>query len=167
MAEITVDLDAQIEEILDHITWWQLPPDSIDELEQLLTEMTVEGLNVEAARIEALRLGLDVPPFIALAWDLRDARVDRLIKTHTAEAVRNVNNGTKYYLRQLIKEGVAEGLGTTEMVARIQRDLFGLPATEASKFSCPDCGEIVIWRCSKCREFRRPFRCPNCGFEGP
>ncbi|MEM2970571.1 MAG: zinc finger domain-containing protein, partial [Candidatus Bathyarchaeia archaeon] len=29
------------------------------------------------------------------------------------------------------------------------------PGAEATKFPCPNCGEITIWRCSKCREFRR------------
>ncbi|MDH4221712.1 MAG: zinc finger domain-containing protein, partial [Candidatus Bathyarchaeota archaeon] len=32
---------------------------------------------------------------------------------------------------------------------------------------CPNCGEIDIWRCSKCRKFGRPYRCPKCGFAGP
>ncbi|NIU38717.1 DUF1610 domain-containing protein [Candidatus Bathyarchaeota archaeon] len=41
------------------------------------------------------------------------------------------------------------------------------PEEEATKFSCPNCGEIVIWRCSKCRKFGRPYRCPKCGFTGP
>jgi len=34
-------------------------------------------------------------------------------------------------------------------------------------FKCPNCGEVVIWRCPKCRKQSKPYRCPNCGFEGP
>ncbi|MFQ6094958.1 MAG: zinc finger domain-containing protein [Candidatus Bathyarchaeia archaeon] len=41
------------------------------------------------------------------------------------------------------------------------------PGTEATKFLCPNCGEMTIWRCSKCRKFGRSYRCPNCGFTGP
>ncbi len=42
-----------------------------------------------------------------------------------------------------------------------------LARERASKFYCPDCGKVLIWRCEKCREFARPYRCINCGFEGP
>jgi predicted RNA-binding Zn-ribbon protein involved in translation (DUF1610 family) len=41
------------------------------------------------------------------------------------------------------------------------------PGTEATKFLCPNCGEIVIRRCAKCRKFGRPYKCPKCGFVGP
>ncbi|MDH5450172.1 MAG: zinc finger domain-containing protein [Candidatus Bathyarchaeota archaeon] len=41
------------------------------------------------------------------------------------------------------------------------------PETEATKFPCPNCGEIIIWRCSRCRKFGRPYKCPKCGFTGP
>ncbi|MGD9129967.1 MAG: zinc finger domain-containing protein [Candidatus Bathyarchaeota archaeon] len=41
------------------------------------------------------------------------------------------------------------------------------PGEDATKTSCPNCGEIVIWRCSKCRQFGRNYRCPKCGFTGP
>jgi hypothetical protein len=134
MTEAIIDLDQAIENLLDREDWWRLPSEFEDDLLALLEELTVEGLNTEASRIEALRLGLGDPSFMALAWDLQDARVRKLIETHAAEMVRNVDNGTKYYLRQMIKEGVDEGLGTSQMVERIQRDLFGLPAYEAAKF---------------------------------
>ena len=38
------------------------------------------------------------------------------------------------------------------------------PGMEATKFPCPSCGEITIWRCSRCRNFGRAYRCPKCGF---
>ncbi|MEM2110764.1 MAG: zinc finger domain-containing protein [Candidatus Bathyarchaeia archaeon] len=41
------------------------------------------------------------------------------------------------------------------------------PEMEATKFLCPNCGEITIRRCSKCRKFRRQYKCPKCGFVGP
>ncbi|MBS7643703.1 DUF1610 domain-containing protein [Candidatus Bathyarchaeota archaeon] len=37
----------------------------------------------------------------------------------------------------------------------------------AVKFACPGCGEVIIWRCWKCRQFGRPYKCPKCGFMGP
>ncbi len=35
------------------------------------------------------------------------------------------------------------------------------------KFLCPNCGEFLIVRCSKCRRLANPYRCEKCGFEGP
>ncbi|MCK4933183.1 DUF1610 domain-containing protein [Candidatus Bathyarchaeota archaeon] len=41
------------------------------------------------------------------------------------------------------------------------------PGTDATKLNCPSCGEITIWRCQKCRQFGRQYKCPKCGFMGP
>ncbi|MHA1238684.1 MAG: zinc finger domain-containing protein [Candidatus Odinarchaeia archaeon] len=41
------------------------------------------------------------------------------------------------------------------------------PDEYAVHFSCPNCGEVVIWRCQKCRLFGNQYKCPKCGFEGP
>ncbi|MGB9959195.1 MAG: zinc finger domain-containing protein [Candidatus Bathyarchaeales archaeon] len=41
------------------------------------------------------------------------------------------------------------------------------PGAEATKFLCPNCGEIMIRRCAKCRKFGRTYKCPKCGFTGP
>ncbi|MCK4497658.1 RNA-binding protein [Candidatus Bathyarchaeota archaeon] len=41
------------------------------------------------------------------------------------------------------------------------------PGTESLRCNCPNCGEIVIWRCQKCRQFGREYKCPKCGFRGP
>ncbi|MEM2127235.1 MAG: zinc finger domain-containing protein [Candidatus Bathyarchaeia archaeon] len=36
-----------------------------------------------------------------------------------------------------------------------------------AKFECPNCGQVTIWRCEKCRIFGREYKCPKCGFVGP
>lgn len=36
-----------------------------------------------------------------------------------------------------------------------------------TKFSCPNCGEVLIIRCAKCRYFGNEYQCPKCGFTGP
>jgi predicted RNA-binding Zn-ribbon protein involved in translation (DUF1610 family) len=41
------------------------------------------------------------------------------------------------------------------------------PGEQAIKFPCPGCGEVVIWRCEKCRLFGRSYKCPKCGTKGP
>ncbi|RLG88764.1 MAG: RNA-binding protein [Thermoprotei archaeon] len=41
------------------------------------------------------------------------------------------------------------------------------PSDKGVSFLCPNCGAILIWRCRFCRKNVIPYRCPNCGFEGP
>ncbi|MHA1410030.1 MAG: zinc finger domain-containing protein [Candidatus Odinarchaeia archaeon] len=41
------------------------------------------------------------------------------------------------------------------------------PDEKAVHFSCPNCGEITIWRSEKCRLFGTKYKCVKCGFEGP
>ena len=41
------------------------------------------------------------------------------------------------------------------------------PGERSMKFPCPSCGEVVIWRCEKCRLFGRSYKCPKCGMKGP
>jgi len=35
------------------------------------------------------------------------------------------------------------------------------------KFKCPACGKTEIIRCDKCRATSTPYKCQECGFEGP
>jgi len=41
------------------------------------------------------------------------------------------------------------------------------PGMDAVKFYCPNCGDMLIWRCEICRKLARPYKCVKCGFEGP
>jgi hypothetical protein len=130
---ISADLNQQIEALLERSDWWRLPPSVHDQLNKILQELYAVGLNKEAARIEALRFGMVRPASLTIGWDLRNPVLEELVQRHAAEMVQNVDNGTKFYLRQMIKEGVAQGMGTSQMVKTIQRDLFGLPMAEARK----------------------------------
>jgi len=42
-----------------------------------------------------------------------------------------------------------------------------VPAKGATQFPCPSCGQVTIGRDARCRDQSVPYRCPNCGFEGP
>ncbi|MDA4127988.1 MAG: zinc finger domain-containing protein [Thaumarchaeota archaeon] len=42
-----------------------------------------------------------------------------------------------------------------------------MPGERAAKFDCPNCHEVLLWRCQKCRKFSRAYACVNCAFEGP
>jgi predicted RNA-binding Zn-ribbon protein involved in translation (DUF1610 family) len=35
------------------------------------------------------------------------------------------------------------------------------------EFNCPGCGKSKIARCENCRATSTPYKCPDCGFEGP
>jgi Zn-ribbon RNA-binding protein len=37
----------------------------------------------------------------------------------------------------------------------------------ATQFPCPNCGEVTIGRCSRCRDQSVMYHCPKCAFEGP
>ncbi|MCS7105360.1 MAG: zinc finger domain-containing protein [Thermofilaceae archaeon] len=41
------------------------------------------------------------------------------------------------------------------------------PFTRGVRFRCPNCGEVEMWRCEKCRKQSNPYTCPKCGFIGP
>src|SRR5439155_18837476 len=42
-----------------------------------------------------------------------------------------------------------------------------LPRSKSSRFYCPNCHQVLIWRDELCRQFSRRYKCANCGFEGP
>lgn len=127
-----VDVDARIDALLARYDWWRLPPGFYDEMQDILTELYVMGLNREAARLEAMALGLKQPrPGAKIAWDVENKAITELIAAHGAEMVVNVENGTKYYLRQMLKQGWQ--LSTSELVKQIQENLFMLPGVEAAK----------------------------------
>ncbi|MCD6301150.1 MAG: DUF1610 domain-containing protein [Staphylothermus sp.] len=41
------------------------------------------------------------------------------------------------------------------------------PHEHGTEFPCPNCGQVIIRRCKKCRKLSVPYVCPNCGFRGP
>ena len=41
------------------------------------------------------------------------------------------------------------------------------PYEDSVSFLCPNCGDITIHRCERCRKFANEYKCPKCGFVGP
>ncbi len=42
-----------------------------------------------------------------------------------------------------------------------------VPWERGVAFPCPNCGEVIIWRCESCRKMGVEYKCPKCGFVGP
>jgi len=41
------------------------------------------------------------------------------------------------------------------------------PFENSVSFPCPNCGDVIIRRCERCREFAKEYKCHKCGFIGP
>jgi predicted RNA-binding Zn-ribbon protein involved in translation (DUF1610 family) len=41
------------------------------------------------------------------------------------------------------------------------------PREHAARFLCPNCGDVELVRCEKCRKLSNPYKCEKCGYEGP
>ncbi|MCS4541675.1 MAG: zinc finger domain-containing protein [Euryarchaeota archaeon] len=35
------------------------------------------------------------------------------------------------------------------------------------EFPCPNCGDVIIVRCSRCRQVSNRYKCVKCQFSGP
>ncbi|MBY9009096.1 MAG: DUF1610 domain-containing protein [Candidatus Lokiarchaeota archaeon] len=41
------------------------------------------------------------------------------------------------------------------------------PYEAAVHFPCPQCGDVTIWRCERCRTMGNQYTCLRCSFSGP
>ena len=41
------------------------------------------------------------------------------------------------------------------------------PFEAAVHFPCPQCGDVTIWRCERCRVSGNSYKCLKCLFVGP
>ena len=42
-----------------------------------------------------------------------------------------------------------------------------MPNDKSVKLNCPECGEVLLWRCQSCRESASSYVCNSCKFSGP
>ena len=54
-------------------------------------------------------------------------------------------------------------VGTISEVSHYLRLLYA----RVSEARCPKCGKSKIVRCQQCRKTAKPYKCEECGFEGP
>jgi hypothetical protein len=90
-----------------------------------LTLAYMDGLMGAAEYIGSLK-GIQ----LQLSFNVVDPVVLEFIEEHAAEMVRNINKGTRYYLRSMIYGGVKEGIPEEDLIKGITENLF-----EESDFS--------------------------------
>lgn len=113
----------EIERILDLEDWWMIGDDVLPEIRLIFRQAYSEGATAAAQMVqEALYTeGLvDTPSLIGLSFDLKNPRTLAELEAKAAQLVRQVNDGTKFYLKRIITGGVDEGLSSPEIAGLIR-----------------------------------------------
>lgn len=107
-----------IDEILDDIEeFWAI--DVTDDLVGALILAYTTGLIDSATHIAELK-GIAVE----VSFDVVDPEVIKFLEEHAAKMVRNVNKGTRFYLRSMITTGFKEGVSEENLINNILEGLF-------------------------------------------
>ena len=121
--ELLDEIDKLLEEAED---FWAI--DLTDDLVAALTLAYADGLEIAATQIASLQ-GISV----GVSFEVLDPIVLDFIEEHAAEMVRNVNEGTKHYLRSMIYGGVEEAIPIDDLVDAIVENLFEDSDTSAGR----------------------------------
>lgn len=114
---------ADLERLLENDRWWELPPDVIAEILQVLDLAFSEGATVAAEMVQQFLYeeGLvNSPDLIGFNFELKNPVTINRLNTDAAVMVRRVNDGTKFFLKRVITAGVDEGVSSQEIAQRIQ-----------------------------------------------
>lgn len=79
--------------------------------------------------------GIVAAPGVILSFDVTNDAVIQILNEMAAELVRNIDDGTKYYLRRMIVEGALNGWSVDRITEAIWNDLFGLSEEQAATLS--------------------------------
>jgi hypothetical protein len=112
-----------LERLLENDRWWELPPEVIAEVLEVLDLAFSEGATVAAEMVQQFLYeeGLvNSPDLIGFNFDLKNPVTINRLNTDAATMVRRVNDGTKFYLKRIITAGVDEGVSSQEIALRIQ-----------------------------------------------
>ena len=125
--ELVQKADGEITEALDNILgddiWWELPENVAQAIVTPLQEAFNQGAIISAGELVRFLYEegvLPSPDPIGLDFQLKNPATLELLDQSAAKMVRNVNNGTKTFLRRAITSGVDAGLSSQEITLRIQ-----------------------------------------------
>jgi hypothetical protein len=113
----------ELEKLLENDRWWELPPEIIADVLEVLNLAFSEGATVAAEMVQQFLYeeGLvNSPDLIGFNFDLKNPVTINRLNTDAATMVRRVNDGTKFYLKRIITAGVDEGVSSQEIALRIQ-----------------------------------------------
>ena len=111
-----------LERLLEDDRWWELPPETIAEVLEVLDLAFSEGATVAAEMVQQFLYeeGLvNSPDLIGFNFDLKNPVTLAELDAKAAQMVRHVNDGTKFYLKRIILAGTDEGLASDEIARRI------------------------------------------------
>ena len=114
---------ADLERLLENDRWWELPPDVIAEILEVLDLAFSEGATAAAEMVQQFLYeeGLvNSPDLIGFNFDLKNPVTINRLNTDAAVMVRRVNDGTKFFLKRIVTAGVDEGISSQEIALRIQ-----------------------------------------------
>jgi hypothetical protein len=112
-----------LEKLLEDDRWWELPPEIVAQVLEVLVLAFSEGATVAAEMVQQFLYeeGLvNSPDLIGFNFDLKNPVTINRLNTDAATMVRRVNDGTKFYLKRIITAGVDEGISSQEIALRIQ-----------------------------------------------
>lgn len=113
----------ELDDLLEKDKWWELPPETQNQIMEVLILAFSEGATVAADMVQQFLYEegiVNTPDLIGLNFDLKNPVTLAELETRAATLVRNVNDGTKYYLKRIITAGVDEGVSSQEIALRIQ-----------------------------------------------
>jgi len=118
--------EEELEKPLDKEDWWLLPLEE----EEIITILSLAYLEaIKSAANEALydlyEHNYLLSPYLDpnMIFKLENEFVLRSIRNRAFEMVRDINEGTKYYLRRILVKSIREGLTEAEIVNRIKQGL--------------------------------------------
>jgi hypothetical protein len=121
--KVDKEILAELERLLENDRWWELPPDVIAEILEVLDLAFSEGATVAAEMVQQFLYeeGLaNSPDLIGFNFELKNPVTINRLNTDAAVMVRRVNDGTKFFLKRIVTAGVDEGVSSQEIALRIQ-----------------------------------------------
>lgn len=118
------DILEQLDEVLESDDWWKIPAASSEDIDLILKLAYEEGATMAAEIAQELLYteGLvSEPTLIGLNFTLQNPETLRLLRESAIQLVKQVNEGTKFYLKRIITQGVEEGLASPS-IAQMIRD---------------------------------------------
>lgn len=112
----------ELDQLLEKENWWRLPADTQQAILDVMILAFSEGATVAAEDIQKFLYEegiVNSPELIGLNFQLKNPATLTELDNKAAELVRQVNDGTKYYLRRTIAAGVDEGVSSDEIAYRI------------------------------------------------